>query len=50
MEVKALRVSVWRGGVDGRFEEFEVPRRASQTVLDVVTFIQIGRASCRDRV
>ena len=40
MEVKALRVSVWRGGVDGRFEEFEVPRRASQTVLDVVTFIQ----------
>ena len=40
MEVKALRVSVWRGGADGRFEEFEVPRRASQTVLDVVTYIQ----------
>jgi len=40
VEVKALRVSVWRGGADGRFEEFEVPRRASQTVLDVVTYIQ----------
>ena len=40
MEVSTIRVSVWRGGADGRFEEFEVPRRASQTVLDVVTFIQ----------
>ncbi len=40
MEVKPLLVSVWRGGADGHFEEFEVPRRASQTVLDVVTFIQ----------
>ncbi len=35
-----IRVSVWRGGAEGRFEEFEVPRRASQTVLDVVTYIQ----------
>ncbi|MGZ5039027.1 MAG: 2Fe-2S iron-sulfur cluster-binding protein, partial [Usitatibacter sp.] len=35
-----LRVRVWRGGADGRFQEFAVPRRASQTVLDVVTFIQ----------
>ena len=40
MEVTTLRVSVWRGGAEGRFEEFEVPRRASQTVLDVVTYIQ----------
>ena len=40
MDVKTLNVSVWRGGADGRFEEFEVPRRASQTVLDVVTYIQ----------
>ena len=35
-----LRVSVWRGGADGRFQAFEVPRGASQTVLDVVTYIQ----------
>ena len=39
MEVK-LRVAVWRGDAAGHFQEFEVPRRASQTVLDVVTYIQ----------
>ena len=39
MEEK-LSVSVWRGGREGRFETFEVPRRPSQTVLDVVTYIQ----------
>ena len=35
-----LRVSVWRGGGDGGFQAFEVPRNPSQTVLDVVTYIQ----------
>jgi fumarate reductase iron-sulfur subunit len=35
-----LRVSVWKGGADGRFQEFDVPRQPSQTVLDVVTYIQ----------
>ncbi len=35
-----LRVAVWRGGADGAFQAFEVPRRAHQTVLDVVTHIQ----------
>ena len=35
-----LRVAVWRGAREGRFEAFEVPRRPSQTVLDVVTHIQ----------
>jgi succinate dehydrogenase/fumarate reductase-like Fe-S protein len=41
MEVNGmLRVSVWRGAREGRFEAFEVPRRPSQTVLDVVTHIQ----------
>ena len=40
MDMTPLRVSVWRGDADGRFEDFEVPRRASQTVLDVVTYIQ----------
>jgi len=38
--VKTLRVSVWRGAADGRYQDFEVPRRESQTVLDVVTHIQ----------
>jgi fumarate reductase iron-sulfur subunit len=31
---------VWRGKADGAFQAFEVPRHASQTVLDVVTHIQ----------
>ena len=35
-----LTVKVWRGGAEGAFQAFEVPRRASQTVLDVVTYIQ----------
>lgn len=35
-----LKVSVWRGTEDGAFQRFEVPRLASQTVLDVVTHIQ----------
>jgi succinate dehydrogenase iron-sulfur subunit len=35
-----LKVSVWRGGAEGAFQAFEVPRHPSQTVLDVVTHIQ----------
>ena len=35
-----LAVRVWRGGAEGAFQSFEVPRRTSQTVLDVVTYIQ----------
>jgi fumarate reductase iron-sulfur subunit len=35
-----LSVEVWRGAGTGRFQTFEVPRRAHQTVLDVVTEIQ----------
>ncbi|HEV8107280.1 MAG TPA: succinate dehydrogenase/fumarate reductase iron-sulfur subunit [Burkholderiales bacterium] len=35
-----MRVSVWKGGADGAFREFDVPRHPSQTVLDVVTYIQ----------
>ena len=38
--MSALRVRVWRGGETGRWQEFEVPRLESQTVLDVVTHIQ----------
>jgi len=35
-----LQVRVWRGGAEGAFRGYEVPRRESQTVLDVVTYIQ----------
>ena len=40
-----LAVSLWRGAQDGRYETYWVPQRDSQTVLDVVTFVQrhIGR-------
>ena len=38
--MSVIRVSVWRGGEHGRFQEYEVPRLESQTVLDVVTHIQ----------
>jgi len=43
MEVRRdsdLRVSIWRGGAEGGFQAFSVPRSDSQTVLDVVTHIQ----------
>jgi fumarate reductase iron-sulfur subunit len=35
-----LSVSLWRGASDGRYETYSVPRRANQTVLDVVTYVQ----------
>ena len=38
--MKSLQIRVWRGGAEGSFQNFEVPRQASQTVLDVVTHIQ----------
>jgi fumarate reductase iron-sulfur subunit len=35
-----LSVTVWRGKTTGGFSRYDVPRQASQTVLDVVTHIQ----------
>ncbi|MEO7242210.1 MAG: 2Fe-2S iron-sulfur cluster-binding protein [Variovorax sp.] len=35
-----LAVKVWRGKAQGGFTRYEVPRQESQTVLDVVTYIQ----------
>jgi fumarate reductase iron-sulfur subunit len=35
-----MKVSVWRGGSEGALQAFDVPRHPSQTVLDVVTYIQ----------
>jgi len=38
--MEVLRVKVWRGAAQGAFQSFDVPRQASQTVLDVITHIQ----------
>jgi fumarate reductase iron-sulfur subunit len=53
-EGRTLSVEIWRGKDEGRFETYEVPHRGSQTVLDVVTFVQRNlepalayRFSCR---
>ena len=35
-----LNVAVWRGGADGGYRDYLVPRQDAQTVLDVVTWIQ----------
>ncbi|NIA69308.1 succinate dehydrogenase/fumarate reductase iron-sulfur subunit [Pelagibius litoralis] len=37
---ETLTVRIWRGKAEGRFESYEVPARANQTVLDVVTEVQ----------
>jgi fumarate reductase iron-sulfur subunit len=35
-----LNVAIWRGASEGRYQSYRVPLRESQTVLDVVTFVQ----------
>lgn len=35
-----LKVALWRGREEGRYETYDVPMRESQTVLDVVTYVQ----------
>ncbi|MBC7710249.1 MAG: succinate dehydrogenase/fumarate reductase iron-sulfur subunit [Rhizobacter sp.] len=49
-----LKVRIWRGAREGAFVSYEVPRLASQSVLDVVTYVQRSldpslsyRFSCR---
>ncbi len=37
---KVLTVKIWRGGRDGALETFSVPSLKSQTILDVVTYVQ----------
>ena len=37
---ETMHVSIWRGGADGAYVDYEVPRLESQTVLDVVTYVQ----------
>ena len=36
----SIQIQVWRVKEQGRFQRFDVPRHPSQTVLDVVTYIQ----------
>src|SRR6202045_3044498 len=38
--ISELSVALWRGAQNGRYETYAVPRRESQPVLDVVTFVQ----------
>jgi fumarate reductase iron-sulfur subunit len=35
-----IKVSLWRGKADGGYRTYAVPRADSQTVLDVVTYVQ----------
>ncbi len=39
-EEASIKARVWRGSREGTFHEYRVPRHPSQTVLDVVTYIQ----------
>jgi fumarate reductase iron-sulfur subunit len=43
IETRNLKVSIWRGAAQGRFVDYQVPARDSQTVLDVVTWVQRHR-------
>ncbi len=38
--MSTLKVKIWRGTETGEFQSYEVPRLESQTVLDVVTYVQ----------
>lgn len=40
MSDAVINVSIWRGDEDGAYQTYQVPRLESQTVLDVVTYIQ----------
>ena len=39
-----LTVRLWRGGSEGDFVSYEVPKRTNQTVLDLVTWVQRNAA------
>jgi len=40
MSEQTITVDIWRGKEEGGFQTFQVPRLASQTVLDIVTYVQ----------
>lgn len=35
-----LTVEIWRGAAEGEFASYKVPHQTSQTILDVVTYVQ----------
>ena len=35
-----LSVRIWRGGAEGAFVDYDVPKQANRTVLDIVTWVQ----------
>ncbi len=37
---KTLKVDIWRGEENGYYQSFTVPHETSQTILDVVTYVQ----------
>jgi fumarate reductase iron-sulfur subunit len=38
--MKTMEVSLWRGRARGRYQNYEVPLRENQTVLDLVSYVQ----------
>lgn len=38
--MKSLKVRIWRGKEQGKLVSYEIPARANQTVLDVITEVQ----------
>src|SRR5437763_1105746 len=38
--METLHARIWRGQAQGSFKTYRVPRRQSQTILDVVTYVQ----------
>jgi len=42
--VSEIKVSLWRGGSDGRFQTYTVPLQKNQMVLDIITWVQRHRA------
>jgi fumarate reductase iron-sulfur subunit len=38
--MQTLTVKLWRGDAEGEFASYDVPRQPSQTILDVVTYVQ----------
>ncbi|MAO56555.1 MAG: succinate dehydrogenase/fumarate reductase iron-sulfur subunit [Rhodospirillaceae bacterium] len=40
MSSETITVEIWRGKEEGEFQTYQVPRMESQTVLDIVTYVQ----------
>ncbi|MDE0308429.1 MAG: 2Fe-2S iron-sulfur cluster-binding protein [Acidiferrobacterales bacterium] len=40
MNQQMLDVEIWRGGMSGHYNSYQVPIQARQTILDIVTYVQ----------